>query len=233
MGDVYLAEHLLMKRPCAIKVIRPEKAGDPKVLARFEREVQATAKLSHWNSVDIFDYGRADDGTFYYVMEYLPGMNLAAGESPRRALAFLAPAAPFATTAKGDRLVISAASYRRYDYFADAVATVDPAVMARAYRRLHGTLEAAHRALGLSAGSLDAATAKALRRIVAAPVRDGDVEVRAHEGIYELADPRLEDLGAVEKHLLRMGPRNTRIVQAKARALLDALRLPVVASKRP
>ena len=76
MGDVYLAEHLLMKRPCAIKVIRPEKAGDPKVLARFEREVQATAKLSHWNSVDIFDYGRAADGTFYYVMEFLPGMNL-------------------------------------------------------------------------------------------------------------------------------------------------------------
>jgi hypothetical protein len=76
MGDVYLAEHLLMKRPCAIKVIRPEKAGDPKVLARFEREVQATAKLSHWNSIDIFDYGRADDGTFYYVMEFLPGMSL-------------------------------------------------------------------------------------------------------------------------------------------------------------
>jgi tRNA A-37 threonylcarbamoyl transferase component Bud32 len=77
MGDVYLAEHVLMKRPCAIKVIRPEKAGDPKVLARFEREVQATAKLSHWNSIDIFDYGRADDGTFYYVMEFLPGMSLA------------------------------------------------------------------------------------------------------------------------------------------------------------
>jgi eukaryotic-like serine/threonine-protein kinase len=76
MGDVYLGEHQLMKRPCAIKVIRPEKAGDPKVLARFEREVQATAKLSHWNSIDIFDYGRAEDGTFYYVMEYLPGMNL-------------------------------------------------------------------------------------------------------------------------------------------------------------
>jgi hypothetical protein len=76
MGDVYLAEHTLMKRPCAIKVIHPEKAGDPKVLARFEREVQATAKLSHWNSVDIYDYGRTDNGTFYYVMEFLPGMNL-------------------------------------------------------------------------------------------------------------------------------------------------------------
>lgn len=76
MGEVYLAEHLLMKRPCAIKIIRPEKAGDPTVLARFEREVRASAKLSHWNSIDIYDYGRADDGTFYYAMEYLPGMSL-------------------------------------------------------------------------------------------------------------------------------------------------------------
>lgn len=76
MGEVYLAEHQMMKRPCAIKVIRPEKAGDPRTLARFEREVRSTAKLSHWNSIDIFDYGRTDDGTFYYVMEYLPGHNV-------------------------------------------------------------------------------------------------------------------------------------------------------------
>ncbi len=76
MGEVYLAEHQMMKRPCAVKVIRPEKAGDPQVLARFEREVRATAKLSHWNSIDIYDYGRTPDGTFYYVMEFLPGHNL-------------------------------------------------------------------------------------------------------------------------------------------------------------
>jgi eukaryotic-like serine/threonine-protein kinase len=76
MGEVYLAEHQMRKRPCAVKVIRPEKAGDPQVLARFEREVRATAKLSHWNSIDIYDYGRTPDGTFYYVMEFLPGHNL-------------------------------------------------------------------------------------------------------------------------------------------------------------
>jgi eukaryotic-like serine/threonine-protein kinase len=77
MGEVYLAEHQLLKRPCAIKVIRPGKARDPRALARFEREVRATARLSHWNTVEIFDYGSTDDGTFYYVMEYLPGLSLA------------------------------------------------------------------------------------------------------------------------------------------------------------
>jgi serine/threonine-protein kinase len=76
MGEVYLAEHRMLKRPCAIKLIHPERAGDPQVLARFEREVRMTAQLSHWNTIEIFDYGRTDDGTFFYVMEYLPGLSL-------------------------------------------------------------------------------------------------------------------------------------------------------------
>jgi serine/threonine-protein kinase len=76
MGEVYLAEHRMLKRPCAIKLIHPDRAGDPHVLARFEREVRMTAQLSHWNTVEIFDYGRTDDGTFFYVMEYLPGLSL-------------------------------------------------------------------------------------------------------------------------------------------------------------
>jgi tRNA A-37 threonylcarbamoyl transferase component Bud32 len=77
MGEVFFAEHQLLKRPCAIKLIRQELVGNPRILARFEREVRATAALSHWNTIEIYDYGRNDDGSFYYVMEYLPGLSLA------------------------------------------------------------------------------------------------------------------------------------------------------------
>jgi serine/threonine-protein kinase len=76
MGEVYLAEHTLLRRPCAVKLIRPPAVGGERQVARFAREVQATAALTHPNTVEIYDYGRAEDGTFYYAMEYLPGLTL-------------------------------------------------------------------------------------------------------------------------------------------------------------
>ncbi|MEQ9409057.1 MAG: serine/threonine-protein kinase [Fuerstiella sp.] len=76
MGDVYLAEHRLLKRLCAVKLIRADMSEDPVMLTRFEREVQATATLTHWNTVQVFDYGHTADGTFFYVMEHLHGRNL-------------------------------------------------------------------------------------------------------------------------------------------------------------
>ena len=76
MGEVYLAEHQLLKRPCALKLIKPEAAGDALALARFEREVKSAAQLAHPNTIAIFDYGHTADGTFYYVMEFLQGLAL-------------------------------------------------------------------------------------------------------------------------------------------------------------
>jgi eukaryotic-like serine/threonine-protein kinase len=77
MGEVHLAEHHLLRRLCAVKLIRPDAAGDRRALERFEREVRATARLSHPNIVEIYDYGLTDEGTFYYVTENLRGSSLA------------------------------------------------------------------------------------------------------------------------------------------------------------
>ena len=152
--------------------------------------------------------------------------NLAEGVSPRAQLGFLAPAAPFTVAERGGRSVIATASYQRYDGFGDAIASVDVQALAAAYRGVHPVLEAAYRALGYPGASLDEVAAKALRRVGASPVVEGEVAVERQDAAYVFADPRLESRGAVEKHLLRMGPRNTRLVQGKAREIMQALGFP-------
>jgi len=72
VANVYLASHELLKRPTAVKLLKPARATD-EMVARFEREAKLASQLSHPNMVEIFDYGRAPGGILYYAMEYLEG----------------------------------------------------------------------------------------------------------------------------------------------------------------
>ncbi len=74
MGQVYRAQHRLLVRPTAVKMLRPELGTEN--LDRFEREVQEMSQLTHPNTVAVYDYGRSNEGVFYYAMEYLAGIDL-------------------------------------------------------------------------------------------------------------------------------------------------------------
>ncbi len=78
MGQVYLAEHVLMKRKSAIKIMRPALVGDVEALQRFTREAENASQLSHPNIAAIFDFGETADGVVYLAMEYIDGESLGA-----------------------------------------------------------------------------------------------------------------------------------------------------------
>ncbi|MEQ9408383.1 MAG: protein kinase [Fuerstiella sp.] len=75
-AHVYLASHALLKRPTAVKVLKPAQMNS-RNLVRFEREVQLASSLTHPNTIGIYDYGSTADGRFYYAMEFIKGLSLA------------------------------------------------------------------------------------------------------------------------------------------------------------
>jgi hypothetical protein len=152
--------------------------------------------------------------------------NLSEDRSPIAQLPFLRPSRAFSVSRKGSRLTISARSMARYDAFANVVSSIDEKKAAAAYKTLHPLLESAYHALGYPGRPLDGVVTAALQRVVDAPVRD-DVVLRAAGVNYVFADAQLEAMGPVEKQLLRMGPRNTRLLQTEARELATAIGLPL------
>lgn len=152
--------------------------------------------------------------------------NLVLDVSPRKQLAFLAPSKPFSAAGRGAKLSIDPRSYARYDAIGDVVASLDAKGFAQAVRTLHPLLQTAYHALGYPDRPLDPVLALALKRLLDAPVAEGEVALRKEGSVYRFQDQKLEESGDIEKHLLRMGPRNTKLVQAKAREIAAALDLP-------
>lgn len=152
---------------------------------------------------------------------------LASDTSPRAELPFLRPDRPFKAARTGGALEISPHSYARFDALGNVAGSIDPRVFAGVYHSLHPLLETAYHQLGYPGLDFDAVTARALQRVADAPVRDRAPALEPVGSLYEFADASLQSLGPVEKALLRVGPRNTRLLQRAARDLALALGLPL------
>lgn len=153
--------------------------------------------------------------------------NVAEGASPAKQLLHLRPEERFKTLETTERVVVDPESYRRYDAPAELFASLDAGVVAGLYRTLEPLLEEAHGELGLTerSGFRDTLS-RAVAVLLAVPVVEGPIRLRAINVNYAFEDEALEKLSPAQKQLVRMGPENTRRVQKKLIELKVALGLP-------
>ena len=152
--------------------------------------------------------------------------NIADGRTPAGHLRPIRPVEGFRVLEQAGTQVIDPRSYERYNGLADAIASLDTAGTVALYATLKPRLEEAHREAGSPARTLDESLERAIVALLATPVPPDRVQV-VPKGIgYGYADRRLESLTGAQKHLMRMGPRNVRIVQTKLRELALALGIP-------
>ncbi len=146
-------------------------------------------------------------------------VNVAEDVNPRKQLEFVK-----LKPQKSDRLDTA-----RYNLIADVIASIDARGAAQVVRDLHPLLETSYHKLGYPDRKFDDVATKALQRIIDAPVAEKPPRLVPKGLVFAFADEKLESLGPVEKLLLRTGPRNTKLIQAKAREIAAALDLRIAA----
>lgn len=153
--------------------------------------------------------------------------NVADGSSPARHVRALAPRSPFRTIDEGGAITIDPRSFSRYDGIANAAAAMEPADLARVYSVLKPRLVEAYKELGHPEGELDVAVERAIAHLLQTPVVEDPIVLRPRvlSFRYERAD--LEALSPAQKQLLRMGPRNVKVVQQQLRDVARELGIPL------
>ncbi len=152
---------------------------------------------------------------------------IADGRTPAKELRVLKPASPLRVVDRRGSLYIDPRSYNRYQAFADAAGSIDPAGAARLYATLKPRIEDAYRDLGMPDTPFDRTLERAMVTLIATPVPDDPIAVRQTGAVgYRYASPELEELTSAQKQLVRMGPSNARAVQSSLRNIAIALGIP-------
>jgi len=152
--------------------------------------------------------------------------NIAEGLSPRAHLGFLDPKKTFRVAQKGQNLIINPQSYHRYDRVADTFASLDAAGVVRIFQELKPLFQEAYRELGYPHQDFQETLIRAIKVLLGTPIVEGDIALKEGVISYFMVDEDLEGLSDAQKHLLRMGPKNTRKIQDKLREMAVALGVP-------
>lgn len=152
--------------------------------------------------------------------------NIAESRSPSSHLTVLRPSAPFRVVEQGEDLYIDPRSYERYNGIAAAAASIDPEGSATLYATLKPRIEEAYRELGVPDTPFDRTLERAIVVLLSTPVPGDRVSVEPEGVGYAFANPDMEGLTPPQKQLLRMGPRNARLVQSSLREIALALGIP-------
>jgi hypothetical protein len=149
------------------------------------------------------------------------------GQSPSPELGVLRPEGLFQTSGSSRATTIDPATYRRFDGLARAVASLDPASVAAAYRTIRPRLDEAYRGLGRTTLTVDQAVAAALQVLIDTPqVADPVRLVPGPGATLAFADPELQRLPAAQKQILRMGPENATRVKTALVGIKSAIETP-------
>jgi hypothetical protein len=151
---------------------------------------------------------------------------VAGGYSPADEVDFLEPARPFIVREDEGQLVIAAGSFRRYNVVTQVFDSLDTEASVDIYRRFRPRLEAIYREVGWANDDFDTRLREAVDHLLEVTVPSGRIEVEQRAIAYAFAEDGFENLTGAQKHLLRMGPRNAGLVQAKLRELRDAMGWP-------
>jgi hypothetical protein len=161
--------------------------------------------------------------------------NIANGKSPRPQLGFLSPGQAFPVTEKGDRIYLDPKGYGRFDIITDAIVSFSSTRTAQVYQKLRPLFQEAYRELGYPQQDFHATFIQAMKRILDAPIVEREVLLKEEgKGLnYVFIDDGLENMSEVQRHLLRMGPKNTQKIQQKVREIALALGVPETQLPQP
>jgi len=194
--------------------VPPLDQSDP-VVRELVRQLTSHPRIAAW---------LATDGlirTFTVAIE-----NVAGGSTPAARFRVWRPPSGFEAVPRGRDLQIAPRSFERYDDLADAAASIDAAGAARLYATLKPRIEEAHRDLGYPDTPVDRTLERAIVSLLRTPVPTGAERLETKGIGYGYVDPALEGLTPAQKQLLRMGPRNVRMIQSALRQIAIALGIP-------